>query len=291
MDRIRCALLSAPDGTIRARNRAADLAFPADATTSAGSTIWDYIIDSAAEQLRERLDRLSDTGGRDDSRLLLNLTAEQITLEVGLIPCRGAILLLASHERRSEADYYAEILALTNRQSVMMREDTKKNRTLQAAYKVIEQLARTDSLTGLANRRMLDETLAREISRAEREGVRLSLVMGDLDHFKSINDDYGHVTGDAVLARVADIIDEALRAGQSHVSVYVDVFAQSLYRIGELWEANKINVAQGTPRDGDYPICDRRNLCSAASGRDRSRQHGHHRRFGRDAPNWCKSRC
>jgi methanogenic corrinoid protein MtbC1 len=41
-----------------------------------------------------------------------------------------------------------------------------------------------------------------------------------------------------------NIIDEALRAGHSHVSLYVDVFAQSLYRVGELWEANKINVAQ-----------------------------------------------
>jgi methanogenic corrinoid protein MtbC1 len=41
-----------------------------------------------------------------------------------------------------------------------------------------------------------------------------------------------------------NIIDEALRAGHSHVNLYVDVFAQSLYRVGELWEANKINVAQ-----------------------------------------------
>jgi diguanylate cyclase (GGDEF)-like protein len=203
-----CALLLAPDGTIRARNRAANRLFPADAATDIGSTVWDYLIDAAAEQLRERL---SDASGRDDSRLMLNLTDGEVTLEAGLIRCSGAILLLASHERRDEANYYAEVVALTNSQSVMMREASRKNRELKEAYKVIEQLAQTDPLTGLANRRTLDETLAREIARAVREGAPLSLVMGDLDHFKSINDEYGHVTGDDVLARAAAVFLSNIR--------------------------------------------------------------------------------
>jgi len=203
-----CAVLLAPDGTIRARNRAAELIFPVDVAANTGSTIWDFLIDSAAEQLRERLSAADD---RNDSRLLLNLTAGSSTLEVGLIRCNRAILLLACHERRDEATYNSEIVALTNRQSVMMREDTKKSRALNAAYKAIEELARTDPLTGLANRRTLDETLQREISRAEREAIHLSLIMGDLDHFKSINDEFGHVTGDTVLARVAATFSTTIR--------------------------------------------------------------------------------
>jgi len=66
-----------------------------------------------------------------------------------------------------------------------------------------QTMAATDELTGLANRRAFDTTLSKEISRAARAGDGLSLVLMDIDHFKSLNDTYGHQTGDAVLRRVA----------------------------------------------------------------------------------------
>jgi diguanylate cyclase (GGDEF)-like protein len=66
-------------------------------------------------------------------------------------------------------------------------------------------------LTGLANRRTLDEALPREIARAGRLGGRLSLIIADLDHFKSINDEYGHVTGDQVLALTAAVFGSQSR--------------------------------------------------------------------------------
>jgi diguanylate cyclase (GGDEF)-like protein/PAS domain S-box-containing protein len=56
-----------------------------------------------------------------------------------------------------------------------------------------------DGLTGLYNRRYLDETLQRELISAEREGHPVSVIMGDLDHFKAVNDRYGHLAGDEVL--------------------------------------------------------------------------------------------
>ncbi len=69
-----------------------------------------------------------------------------------------------------------------------------------------EQLATRDSLTGIASRRQFDESLARESARSQRLGSPLTLIVFDVDHFKQINDSYGHATGDAVLRDIADTI-------------------------------------------------------------------------------------
>ena len=71
--------------------------------------------------------------------------------------------------------------------------------------------AQTDGLTGLANRRTLDDRLAEELDRAERLGGNVSLVLADVDNFKQINDTYGHQTGDAVLEAVARTLRETVR--------------------------------------------------------------------------------
>lgn len=69
-----------------------------------------------------------------------------------------------------------------------------------------------DGLTGLFNRRYLEETLARELARASREQTSLSLLMVDLDHFKRVNDTYGHSTGDRVLQTVAELLQRQVRS-------------------------------------------------------------------------------
>lgn len=69
-----------------------------------------------------------------------------------------------------------------------------------------------DGLTGLFNRRYLEETLAREVARASRERAPLSLLMIDLDHFKLVNDTYGHSAGDRVLQAVADMLQRQVRS-------------------------------------------------------------------------------
>jgi diguanylate cyclase (GGDEF)-like protein len=68
-----------------------------------------------------------------------------------------------------------------------------------------------DALTGLHNRRYFHETLARETARAQRYNRRLALIVFDLDDFKAINDRIGHLTGDAVLAEVADRVRDVVR--------------------------------------------------------------------------------
>jgi diguanylate cyclase (GGDEF)-like protein len=205
------ALLLAPDGRIRARNQASYRDFPLNPAKNLGFSIWDYPACSDLDRLRHKL---SDSGAQPDGSLLLNLVDGQenpITLDVGLVRCSGAILLLASKERRYDSQFQTEILTLTNDLSLMMRETSRKNRELNEANETIARLARTDALTGLANRRTLDETFAREIARAERLGGDLSVAFADLDHFKSINDRYGHIAGDEVLARAAAVFKSQSR--------------------------------------------------------------------------------
>jgi diguanylate cyclase (GGDEF)-like protein len=77
-----------------------------------------------------------------------------------------------------------------------------------------EELARqaaTDPLTGLANRRPLDETVVRELAQAERQQAMLSVLLLDIDHFKQFNDRHGHQAGDLVLRRVANTLRQRSR--------------------------------------------------------------------------------
>jgi diguanylate cyclase (GGDEF)-like protein len=76
---------------------------------------------------------------------------------------------------------------------------------------VISQMAMTDGLTNLCNRQRLDALLEEEVRRAQRYRRGLSLLMLDIDHFKRINDVYGHSAGDSVLIRVAASMSERLR--------------------------------------------------------------------------------
>ncbi|GAP06327.1 protein containing diguanylate cyclase (GGDEF) domain [Anaerolinea thermolimosa] len=78
-------------------------------------------------------------------------------------------------------------------------------------YEQVEKLSITDPLTGLANRRYFEKVLAAEIIRARRYDDELSLIILDVDHFKKINDTWGHSTGDAVLKHLADVLRHNLR--------------------------------------------------------------------------------
>lgn len=75
------------------------------------------------------------------------------------------------------------------------------------------RLARVDALTGVANRRALEEALPREVARARRTGAPLGIAMLDADHFKRVNDVHGHAAGDAVLAGIAARARAVLREG------------------------------------------------------------------------------
>ena len=79
----------------------------------------------------------------------------------------------------------------------------------------LDRLASTDKLTGAWNRRRFEETIETEMDRLRRYGNRLSLMILDVDHFKNINDQYGHAVGDQVLVDLSDTIRSSLRSSDS----------------------------------------------------------------------------
>lgn len=83
--------------------------------------------------------------------------------------------------------------------------------SLKESNQLLLELSNTDPLTRLANRRSLMETLAREFKRSDRSGTPFALVMLDIDHFKPVNDTYGHQCGDEVLVEISNLLRRHLR--------------------------------------------------------------------------------
>ncbi|MCG8554851.1 MAG: GGDEF domain-containing protein [Proteobacteria bacterium] len=108
-------------------------------------------------------------------------------------------------------------------------------------HETIYRMTITDGLTTVHNKRFLSEVLEREIPRAHRHGRQLSLLMIDIDHFKEINDTYGHLAGDAVLRDLALLIKGRLRpddvlgryGGEEFAAVLPETGADGAGRISE----------------------------------------------------------
>jgi diguanylate cyclase (GGDEF)-like protein len=81
------------------------------------------------------------------------------------------------------------------------------------AWNRAHHLSMRDPLTGLFNRRYVDETMGRELPRARRLRQSIGIIVLDLDHFKQLNDTYGHDAGDHVLQRVGELLRTAIRSG------------------------------------------------------------------------------
>jgi diguanylate cyclase (GGDEF)-like protein len=86
------------------------------------------------------------------------------------------------------------------------------HREIDAKNKLLDELAHTDSLTGLPNRRAIEEWAGRQLRGAARHGFALWVAHGDLDNFKCINDNYGHDAGDQVLQKFGEVLRENTRA-------------------------------------------------------------------------------
>jgi diguanylate cyclase (GGDEF)-like protein len=100
------------------------------------------------------------------------------------------------------------------------REALERQRALEEANERIGRLSVTDSVTGVNNRLYFDQTLPREIKRAIRYDVPLSMILCDIDHFKRVNDTYGHLVGDLVLREVATLLATNVRSELDWVARY-----------------------------------------------------------------------
>ncbi len=136
-------------------------------------------------------------------------TQETVQVTLGLRTTFGKMIWILAT--------FAAFLAKDETHLLLMVKDVTDRvvaeKKLQEANVMLERLAREDGLTGLANRRHFNERLEAEIRRTRRAEKPLSVIVGDIDHFKLYNDRYGHPMGDACLISVAEVMQGLFKRG------------------------------------------------------------------------------
>jgi diguanylate cyclase (GGDEF)-like protein len=122
-----------------------------------------------------------------------------------------AIHILAEYNIKELLSLNDAILKLNYEYAQAQLQLAQANLRLRQNEAEIRALSLTDQLTGIGNRRRLDQALEEEISRAVRSGDKLSALMADLDHFKLVNDTYGHAVGDKVLETFGRLLRQTAR--------------------------------------------------------------------------------
>ena len=147
----------------------------------------------------------------------------------------GALLLMSTYERRPFSDQDRELIGVT---AAWVGREIARHRD----HQKLEEMATTDSLTGVANRRAIELALEDEMIRFARSGRPAAILLLDLDHFKEINDTYGHALGDDALCEFTDAVTEALRAGD---------------RLGRWGGDEFLVVLPDTDAEGAWEVADR----------------------------------
>ncbi len=124
----------------------------------------------------------------------------------------GRLRVLAEYDVGELERVYATVLELNSEYAKAQFELAQANLKLQQREAEILAVSLTDPLTGVGNRRRLDQAIVVEVSRADRTGGKLCALMADLDHFKRVNDVHGHEAGDRVLATFGDLLRRRTRA-------------------------------------------------------------------------------
>jgi diguanylate cyclase (GGDEF)-like protein len=192
---------------------------------AAAETISDMMLkDRTAEQLHQTMEQaavqLTELGlNRDIIRdtvtevgELVEEFSELIGLRAGPQVAYDEILAIVS-EGLFRLNLSYEQLASSLKSSLSEAEHMTKQ--LSELNREFEQVARTDVLTGLPNRRSFDEALIRELAQAERQEAPLSLLLVDLDWFKRVNDTHGHQAGDRLLQQVGHAIASCVRCADT----------------------------------------------------------------------------
>lgn len=170
--------------------------------------------DESLDELRRTVAELRQE--RDDLEIALSTAIEHGDAIEDQLGLANQQLQTELRERRCTEKKLRELVDAISRKSqdleLLVKTITEHSDTVEdhwlSRYEESAVTARTDALTDLANRRMLDETLAREWARARRHGEPLAMLVGDIDYFKFYNDHYGHQSGDECLKRVAQVLQQ-----------------------------------------------------------------------------------
>lgn len=138
-----------------------------------------------------------------------------------IVPAAWSLL-----EQPSAARFSAVIIGVSLFAFISMRE-------INILHALLKEKAATDELTGLLNRNLLESSLAHAIAQSQRSDVPMSLIMLDADHFKSINDNFGHAAGDDVLKLLGSLLNSQIRSSDTAFRVGGEEFLILVYKADE----------------------------------------------------------
>jgi diguanylate cyclase (GGDEF)-like protein len=151
---------------------------------------------------------LTEVKRRDPDVEVIVLTGSH----AGDVACAVRALRLGAHDYLAKRPSCPEEVLVTVERAMEKKHLKDANRRLMAE---LDRMSRRDALTGLLNRRSLEDVLPQEFARSRRHRQPLAVAVFDLDHFKKINDTYGHQGGDAVLQAFAAVASATLREGDA----------------------------------------------------------------------------
>lgn len=134
-----------------------------------------------------------------------------VSLRGALYRSGSGLHLVAGYDMQEFETLSASLLALNAEINDAYRELARSKQMLESREAEILKTSLTDALTGVGNRRMLNDALVREVERATRQGQPLSLLILDIDHFKRVNDTWGHESGDRVLKETGALLQREMR--------------------------------------------------------------------------------
>lgn len=138
-------------------------------------------------------------------------TRDLLRINAGVVAVLIPVMFLVSLTPFDRVGTIVFVLLAVAASTLLGRVIEVSNRRAYALEQELHRDARTDSLTGLDNRRAMQERGRVELKRAKRSGLPVSVILCDLDHFKNINDKYGHEAGDVALTSAATTLRRALR--------------------------------------------------------------------------------
>jgi diguanylate cyclase (GGDEF)-like protein len=231
-DRIGCSMLEDEGCTVRAVWARSDVPAPklrvGYAAPLAGSSLARIIETGRPRILNDLEQYLLDHPDSESTRLVVSDgVRSSLTCPLVALGKRVGFVFFSSNRPNAYSERHVELLmkvagqiSLVIEKSRLYAELLNTKEQLEAANRRLRQAATLDALTGVPNRRMLDEMLQNAWRRATRNKAPLSLILMDIDGFKEFNDRYGHLEGDRCLIQVANLMRSTLRRPDDFLGRY-----------------------------------------------------------------------
>jgi len=268
-NRMGCALLSDDGASVRAcwaRADFEDIRLANGFTAKIAGSSLAHILSTGQPRILNDLETYLATHPESHSTRLIVAEGIRSSLTCPLISKGRAIgfLFFSSTESYAYAAVHqgaflriaAQLAALIEK-GRLYQELAELNERLTAAQAELQELATKDALTGIFNRRGILDLLTAQFAQSRREGGQMAVILVDVDHFKRVNDDYGHNIGDVVLREIADRLSSHLRqynhVGRFGGEEFLVVLGDQDCAHGQAIAERLCEVVAATPiRHGEY---------------------------------------